>query len=54
MGLHVEKIERWMVTSRQGTKSDMRYRRWLKKMRNRIIRRSADTKECKRYKGWEF
>lgn len=54
MGLHAEKIERWMVTSRQGTKSDMRYRRWLKKMRNRIIRRSEDTKECKRYKGWEF
>lgn len=34
MGLHAEKIERWMVTSRQGTKNDMRYRRWLKKMRN--------------------
>lgn len=23
MGLHAEKIERWMVTSRQGTKNDL-------------------------------
>lgn len=50
---HIEKIERDFATSHNGGKKVMFYRRYLKRLRRKWLRKQPHFKE-KQYRGWEY